>query len=290
MLPETTGEAGRTRAFAWYSVMQDVGAAIGSVLSGLPALLRASTLLEPLSAQRAALGLYLALVGIGLIPTLLLSDGIAAARASAGLRISRRSRRVLQKICGLFAIDSLAGGFLTATFLALFFKVRFGADEATVAGLFFARSALNALSHVGAAWIARRIGLVNTMVFTHLPSSVLLLTVTIAPNLGVAAALFLLREALVEMDVPTRSSYVMAVVQPDERTLASGVTHLVRMGGWAIAPAIAGLAASSADSLALPLWIGSGMKIAYDVLLYAAFRRVRAPEELEADRLAAANP
>jgi predicted MFS family arabinose efflux permease len=279
MLPETTSEAGRTRTFAWYSVMQDAGTALGSLLSGLPGILRTAAALEPLPALRVSIGVYLALVAIGAVPYLRLSRDVAAAPAGAGLVISRRSRGILAKICALFAIDSVAGGFLTATFLALFFKARFGADEATVAVLFFARSMLNALSHIGAASLARRIGLINTMVFTHIPSSLLLVTVTIAPSLAVAAALFLLREALVEMDVPTRTSYVMAVVQRDERTLASGLTHLVRMGGWAIAPASAGLVAASADSLAVPLWIGAGMKIAYDVLLYAAFRRMRPPEE-----------
>jgi predicted MFS family arabinose efflux permease len=126
--------------------------------------------------------------------------------------------------------------------------------------------------------MARRIGLVNTMVFTHIPSSLLLLTVAFAPSFPVAAALFLLREGLVEMDVPTRQSYVMALVRPEERTFASGVTNLVRLGGWALAPAFAGLLMRG-TSLAAPLLVGSGMKIAYDLLLFAAFRRRRPPEE-----------
>jgi hypothetical protein len=258
--------------------MQDGGVALGSLLSGLPGVLRASGV-EPLVAVRSSIGLYPVLVAAGALPYLLLSAGLAGAPAGTGFRISRSSRGILSKISALFAIDSVAGGFLTAAFLALFFRARFGATEPTIALLFFARSGLNALSHVAAAWIARRIGLLNTMVFTHIPSSVFLVTVTFAPSFGAAAVLFLLREALVEMDVPTRSSYVMAVVRPEERTLASGVTHLVRMGGWAVAPAIAGLVAASAGSLAAPLWIGAGLKVAYDVLLYVAFRKVKPPEE-----------
>ena len=140
---------------------------------------------------------------------------------------------------------------------------------------------LNAASHLGAAWLARRIGLVNTMVFTHIPSSLLLVTVAFAPSFGVAAALFLVREGLVEMDVPTRQSYVLAVVQPGERTLASGVTNLVRLGAWAIAPSFAGLLMTG-DRLYLPLVIGAAMKISYDVMLWRAFRAVRPPEEREA--------
>jgi len=137
---------------------------------------------------------------------------------------------------------------------------------------------MNAASHLGAAWLAKRIGLVNTMVFTHIPSSLLLVTVAFAPNFTVAALLFLLREGLVEMDVPTRQSYVLAVVAPAERTFASGVTNLVRLAAWSVAPAFAG-ALMLGDSLYLPLVIGAAMKIAYDLLLWRAFRRVKPPEE-----------
>ena len=138
-----------------------------------------------------------------------------------------------------------------------------------------------ALSHFAAAWLAKRIGLVNTMVFTHIPSSVLLLTVPFMPDFKTAAILFLLRESLVEMDVPTRQSYVMAVVRPEERTFASGITHLVRLGGWAIAPAFAGMLMAG-QSLALPIIVGAAMKISYDLLLWRAFRAVRPPEEATA--------
>src|SRR5688572_26977601 len=144
--------------------------------------------------------------------------------------------------------------------------------------LFFGARVMNAVSHLGAAWLARRIGLVNTMVVTHIPSSILLMTVAIAPNFPVAAVLFLLREGLVEMDVPTRQSYVLAVVRPEERTVATGVTNLVRLAAWAVAPIVAG-ALTVGDSYAVPLVVGAGMKILYDVLLYRAFRGVKPPEE-----------
>jgi MFS family permease len=136
---------------------------------------------------------------------------------------------------------------------------------------------MNAASHMGAAWLAKRIGLVNTMVFTHVPSSLLLATAAFAPSFPVAAALFLVREGLVEMDVPTRQSYVLAVVAPEERTVASGVTNLVRLAGWAVAPTIAGAIAGA--SLVVPLVAGAAIKIAYDFALYAAFRSVKPPEE-----------
>ena len=137
---------------------------------------------------------------------------------------------------------------------------------------------MNGVSHLGAAWLAGRIGLVNTMVFTHLPSSLLLMAVPFAPGLTVAVLLFLIREGLVEMDVPTRQSYLMAVVAEEERTKAAGITNLVRGSAWAVAPVVAGILMKTL-SLSAPLFIGSGLKIAYDLLLYRAFRKLKPPEE-----------
>jgi predicted MFS family arabinose efflux permease len=189
------------------------------------------------------------------------------------------SRRVLTRISALFAIDAIGGGFLTTALLAYFFHERFGVGIESIGLLFFVARIANALSHFAAAWLAARIGLVNTMVFTHIPSSLLLLTVPFMPSFPVAAALFLVREALVEMDVPTRQSYVMAVVRPEERTFASGVTHLVRLAGWAVAPAIAGLLMTG-TSLAAPLVVGAALKIVYDIVLWRAFRNLHPPEEV----------
>jgi len=188
------------------------------------------------------------------------------------------SRRIVAKISALFALDGLGGGFLTSALLTYFFFERFGVGGGTISLLFFGARVLNAFSHLGAAWLAARIGLVNTMVFTHIPSSLLLVTVAFAPNFAVAAILFLLREGLVEMDVPTRQSYVLAVVRPEERTAATGVTSLVRLAAWAVAPLLAGFFMQSV-SLALPLVIGAAMKISYDILLYFSFRSVKPPEE-----------
>ena len=277
-LPATVPDDRRTRAFAAYNVLQDVGHAAGSLLAGLPAILSGPGGAGDLASFRLAFGLY-AFFLLLLVPLYLrLSPAVEAPAGRPAVRVSPGSRRILQRIGALFAVDSLAGGFLTTAMLTLFFCERFGVDTGVVAPLFFGARVANALSHVGAAWLARRIGLVNTMVFTHIPSSLLLVTVAFAPSFPVAAALFLLREGLVEMDVPTRQSYVMAVVRPEERTFASGLTHLVRMGSWAAAPAFAGLFMQEV-SLLTPLLIGAAMKVAYDVLLYAAFRKVVPPEE-----------
>ncbi|MGH7680795.1 MAG: MFS transporter [Candidatus Eiseniibacteriota bacterium] len=278
LLPATTTDDRRTYAFAYYNVVQDVGHALGSLLAGLPALLGPWLHLSQDLALRYGVGLYAALLLLTAILYRGLTPEAEPAALSAKVVVSPETRRIVTRISALFALDGLGGGFLTTAMLSLFFYTRFGVGEGVVGVLFFAARAANALSHMGAAWLSKRIGLVNTMVFTHIPSSLLLITVPFAPTFPIAAGLFILREGLVEMDVPTRQSYVMAVVRKEERTFASGVTHLVRLGAWAVAPGFAGLFMSGA-SIAAPLYIGAGMKIAYDILLYGAFRSVRPPEE-----------
>ncbi len=280
ILPSTTGEGDRTRAFAWYNVAQDLGHAFGSLLAGLPALLRRAGGAGELMSFRLSWGVYMVLLLAAALLYLRLSPAVERHSSVVAAPLSPPSRRILWKISSLFALDSLGGGFLTTALLSVFFYERFGVTEAAVGSLFFAARALNALSHLGAAWLSRRIGLVRTMVFTHIPSTLLLVTVAYAPTFAIAAALFLLREGLVEMDVPTRQSYVMAMVRPEERTLASGVTHLVRLGAWAVAPSFAGLFMTGV-SLATPLFLGAGLKVTYDLLLYNAFVHLKPPEERE---------
>jgi MFS family permease len=314
ILPATTTDADRTRTFAWYNVIQDSGHARGSLLAGVPAWIgmafasglpaagasgaaklaggaasaggsavaaveTAATATREISFLAGGLAFAALLSACAIILYLRLSPAVEPASPRARVTVSPATRRILWRISSLFALDSLGGGFLTASLVAWFFYERFGVDAGSLGLLFFGARVLNALSHLGAAWLARRFGLVNTMVFTHIPSSLLLVTVAIAPNFTVAAILFLLREGLVEMDVPTRQSYVMAVVQPEERTIASGVTHLVRVGMWAIGPAIAGWAMQE-YSIGAPLAIAAVMKIAYDLLLWRAFRHLKPPEEV----------
>lgn len=278
ILPATVSDQDRTRAFAWYNVAQDVGHASGALLAGLSGAFQMVGGLEEMASMRATLGVYCLLLLLPVLLYLRLGSVSEVAMNRQRTSLTPATRRTLGRISGLFALDSVAGGFLTTAMLAFFFFERFGASAELIGLLFFGARVLNALSHLGAAWLARRIGLVNTMVFTHIPSSLLLITVAFAPNFPVAAALFLLREGLVEMDVPTRQSYVMAVVKPEERTLASGVTHLVRQAGWAVAPVIAGLFMETL-TLGMPLIVGGVMKIAYDVLLYRSFKHLRPPEE-----------
>ena len=194
-----------------------------------------------------------------------------------------RTHALIARLTLLFGLDSLGGGFLNTSMIAYWFLERFAMSEGRVALLFFAARVLNAASHVAAAWLAKRIGLVNTMVATHLPSSLFVMLVPIAPSAAVASALFLVREALVEMDVPTRQSYLMAIVRPEERTLASGVTSVTRNLGWAAGPSLAGVLMQHV-AMSAPLYVGSALKIAYDLILYRSFRNIRPPEEQRAKR------
>ncbi|MBI4227571.1 MAG: MFS transporter [Candidatus Omnitrophica bacterium] len=278
MLPRTGAAAERTALFAWYNVASDAGHAVGALLGGLPAFLRAHAGLPPLASYQWAWAGYSALCLLVGLLALCLSRAVEANDHLAPPPLSPASRTVVMKFAALSGLDSLGGGFLTTALLGYWFFQRFGVDEALLGPLFFVVRILNGVSHLGAAWLARRIGLVNTMVWTHLPSSLLLMTVPIAPTLPVAVALFLLRESLVEMDVPTRQSYLVAVVRDEERTRAAGITNLTRNVAWAVAPAVAG-ALMRAVSLSAPLVIGPGLKVVYDLLLYRAFRHLRPPEE-----------
>lgn len=280
LLPATTTDKRRTLAFAWYNVLQDIGHGLGSLLAALPFVLEKSFALEPLLSFKSSILTAGAIFGLSGIVYLFMSRIPFLTTVAAPVwRLSGETKSRITRISTLFAIDSLAGGFITTALISIFFVQRFGVSIEALALLFFAYRVCNAISHLGAAWLAKKIGLLNTMVFTHIPSSLLLVTVAIAPSFEVAALLFLLREGLVEMDVPTRQSYVMAIVSPQERTLASGITHLVRMAGWSVPPLFAGLSMQSI-SLLTPLLVAAAMKITYDILLYVSFKQIKPPEEV----------
>ena len=279
ILPGTVDDAGRTRVFAWYNVTQDIGHGLGAALAAAPELARAAGLASEVGSLRFAVALYATLLLASAFAYARLTPAAEARREDRASAISPQTRRILWRLSALFALDSFAGGFLGTALFAYFFHAQFGVGEGAIAALFVGARIMNALSHLGAAWLARRIGLVNTMVFTHTPSSLLLLTIPFTESFALAAVLFLLREGLSEMDVPTRQSYLMAMVRPAERTFAGGVTNLARMAARVIAPVIAGGAMQAA--LWTPLAAAAAMKIAYDWLLWVQFRRVRPPEEEE---------
>jgi len=278
MLPQTTTANRRTSVFAWYNLTIDGGHAIGALLGGLPAFLRGYGGMSALVSYRWTWVVYCVLCGMAGILALRISPSVERRSITPAHFLSPASRPRVMKFALLSGLDSLGGGFLTTALLGFWFFKRFGVDESLLGPLFFTVRVANGLSHLGAAWIAKRIGLVKTMVFTHLPSSLLLMLVPCAPTLSLAIIMFLIRESLVEMDVPTRQSYIVAIVEEEERTKAAGITNLTRSAAWAIGPFMAG-SLMRFLSLSAPLIVGPALKIAYDVLLYRAFHDVKPPEE-----------
>ncbi len=282
VIPGLVTDRRRTWTLSWYNVVLDTSGAVGALAGALPVALRNWIGIGVLPAYRWIFLVYTALnlVSAGLY---LFLDAQVESRPATELgqsvgRVTPETKRIVWRISALFALDSAGGGFLADALLAYWFFQRFGVDERGLGLLFFVVRVLNALSHLGAAWIARKIGLVRTMVFTHLPSSLFLLFVPLAPRFEIAAVLLLLREALVEMDVPTRQSYVAALVQPHERIYASGVTNLTRTGAWAVTASTAG-ALMQHVAFSAPLVLGGSMKVIYDLLLYRSFRHIKPPEE-----------
>jgi predicted MFS family arabinose efflux permease len=281
LLPSTTTDQRRTWTMAWYNAAMDSGHAIGALGAALPTLFTRA--LDVTADRGHALTFLLCGVAVALsaIPYALLSTQVETASGpgvAPATAVDPHTRSIVRRIAALFAIDSVGGGFLSSALVAYWFFERYGTSEVQLAWLFFTARVLNVVSHLAAAWLAKRIGLINTMVFTHLPSSVFMMLAPGAPTAGIAAAFFLAREALVEMDVPTRQSYVMAVVPPSARTYASGMTNVTRNAGWAVGPLIGGTVMQHL-SLAAPLLIGGSLKILYDIALYRSFRHLKAPEE-----------
>jgi predicted MFS family arabinose efflux permease len=223
-------------------------------------------------------GLYLLVALLYLILSPAVEIASPPGPGPIGARIEPGTKKIMARITALFSLDAFGGGFLTDALVAYWFFRRFGVTEHDLGLVFFVVHILNACSHVGAAWLARRIGLINTMVFTHLPSSLFLMAVPFTPSFKWAVFLFLCREALVEMDVPTRQSYVAALVKPSERTFASGITNLARNLFWAIGSGVAGVM-MQVLSFSAPLLVGGGAKVTYDLLLYRSFRALKPPEE-----------
>jgi MFS family permease len=284
IIPGLVSDKRRTWNLAWYNVVLDGGGALGAMAAALPFLLQRQLSVSVLHSYRLMFfgyfGLYLAVAALYLFLSPAVEVDNPVGLAPTRTKIAPESKRIVTKLTALFSIDAFGGGFLTDALVAYWFFRRFGIGEEGLGAVFFAVHIFNAASHLGAAWLARHIGLVRTMVFTHLPSSLFLIAVPFAPSSKVAILLFLCREALVEMDVPTRQSYVAAVVLPNERTFASGLTNLARNVFWAVGSTVAGLVMQNI-AFSAPLVIGGGMKVAYDLALFRAFRKLRPPEELE---------
>ena len=275
MLPHTVTDQTRNRAFGRYTAVAAIIGSVGALAAGGPDVIRNAIPGAP-STQRwfllpAVLALISAVVATGL-------SSAVEAPAGEERKPLQKSKKIVAKLSALFALDGLGGGFVVPTLIVYYFRQKFGASEAMLGLVFFGVGLLQSGSFLVAARLADRFGLVNTMVFTHLPSNLLLAAIPLAPNEGVAIALLLSRFALSQMDVPARQSYVVAVVDPEERTAAAMFTNTSRAAAQAASPGITGPAVSAAGP-GIPFVLGAGLKIIYDVLLYRQFRALRTPEE-----------
>lgn len=283
-LAEVVPATERTRAFAWYNVAGYAATALGALLAGGCAELLQHFGWTALASYAAlfwtygALGVVIALLVARLSPAVE-APKVAHAPQTPALFGLRESRGIVLRLSALFSLDAFAGGFIVQSFLVYWFRVRFDVGEAALGAVFFGANLLSGFSALAAVPLARRIGLVNTMVATHLPSNLLLMLVPLMPTFGWAAAVLWLRHTISQMDVPTRQSYVSAVVPAAERSAANGVTGTARQLGTAIAPLCVGLMTPAMLLAGGPFFVAGGLKVIYDLALWRNFRRVRPPEE-----------
>jgi MFS family permease len=273
----------RTKVFAWYNLAGSFATASGALGGGWSVQILQNRGWPALDAYRAVLGAYA--VG-GLVLTLLfltLSNAVegqaktpVATKTVLGLH---RSRAVVLRLSALFALDAFAGGLILQSMVAYWFHIKFGVDTGLLGSVFFAANILAGISALLAVPLAKRFGLINTMVFTHVPSNLLLVLLPLMPNLPLAFGLLLARFSISQMDVPARQSYTMAVVAPDERSAAAGVTGIARSVGASLAPALTGIFLANTAMFSLPFFLCGGLKLVYDLALYRSFNTIKPPEE-----------
>ena len=276
----------RTEVFAWYTMAGSLATALGALFAGFITQALQRTSITPVASYRAvvlvyaALGILLALVfmrlsglvEVGGVP----DDAVSSPGNILGIT---RSRSIVLKLSGLFALDSFAGGFVVQSFAAYWFYLRFGVEPAMLGAIFFWANVFAGFSALVASRLAARVGLVRTMVFTHLPSNILLILVPLMPSLSLAVLVLLLRFSISQMDVPARQSYIMAVVPAEERSAAGGFTGVARTTGAAISPLFVGFLFAKPSLINAPFFIAGTLKIVYDLLLYKAFVAIQPPEE-----------
>jgi MFS family permease len=279
ILSRVVPDAERTATFARYSLVGSLVAAVGSLAAGAPAFVASQFALEPREAMRAMFVLYAAIAGAAALVYRGLPVSLSADAREAPSPL-RESKRRVYTLAALFSLDAFGGGFVVNSMLALWLYQKFALSPADAGTLFFWTGLLTAASYLIAVRIANRIGLVNTMVFTHLPSSVCLILIPFMSDLVPVIVLLFIRSALSQMDVPTRSSYVMAIVPPAERPAAASVTSVPRSLAASISPFLAGWLLG-VSAFGWPLVLAGSAKIVYDLLLLATFRNVRPPEEMQ---------
>jgi MFS family permease len=271
----------RTSVFAWYNLVGSFATALGALAGGALVQVLRHEGVSAIGSYRVvvlgygAIGLALILLFTRLSPAI---EAPSSGEATSQLLGLGRSRHVVLRLAGLFALDSFAGGLIVQSLVAYWFHLRFGVEPALLGSIFFGANLLAGISALSAARVAKRIGLLNTMVLTHLPSNVLLILVPLMPTLPLAIAALLARFSISQMDVPTRQSYLMAVVSAAERSAASGVTGIARTLGAALAPLLSAPLLASPALLGVPFYLAGGLKIVYDAVLYRSFRAVRSAD------------
>ena len=274
----------RTEVFAWYTLTGSLATALGALFGGVVTQALQQRSMTAVASYRSIVLLY-ALLGIALTCVFMKLSSLvevgnqsdaAPMRSLMGLS---ESRNVVLKLSGLFALDSFGGGFVVQSFSAYWFYLRFGAEPKTLGGIFFWANVFAGISALLASRLASRIGLVRTMVVTHLPSNLLLIAVPLMPSLSLAVLVLLLRFSISQMDVPTRQSYTMAMVEASERSAAGGFTGVARTMGAAVSPLLTGFLFARPALINLPFYIAGTLKIIYDLLLYFSFRQHLPPEE-----------
>lgn len=279
-LSQTITDRQRTHIFAWYNLVGSLATATGALVGGGIAQALQHAGINPLTSYRAILVIYALLGGVLALLFTRLSLAVEVAEPlPSGQRFGlTRSRSIIVQLSLLFALDAFAGGLVVQSLIAYWFSVRFGVDVAVIGAIFFGANLFAGLSALAAARIAARVGLINTMVFTHIPSNILLMLVPLMPSLPLAIMILLARFSISQMDVPTRQSYVMAVVEPGERSAAAGITGIARTVGAACSPLLTGLFLN-AGLFSLPFLAAGGLKIIYDLALYRNFSRLNSSDE-----------
>lgn len=281
ILPQTCSQEKRNSVFATYNVIGTLSASAGALFSGTVVVLQSGFSVGELESYRAMFLVYavLALIAAGLYLIVSAKAELPVERASSGKRrLDHGSKGIIAKLSLLFGVDAFAGGFVLQSIISYWFFTRYGTPVGQLSLIFFVAGILTTISFYAAVKLANKIGLIRTMVFTHIPSNILLMMVPLAGTFVLSMTFFLARQAISQMDVPTRQSYTMAVVTPEERTVAAGVTSISRNIAQATSPSLSGYAMQFI-SLSSPFFIGGSLKIAYDVAVYFNFRKVRPPEE-----------
>jgi len=289
VLPQMVNDINkRNTVYALYNMVGTFAMSAGVLLSGLPQILAQQYGLNQIQSIRPLFLLY-SIIGLAVLGIYYLISNKVEVQTNSmrhkSLRetLSPQSKQIVGKLSSLFALDSFAGGFVIQSIVSLWFFTKFGVDLTTLSYIFSVAGVLTAFSYLAAAKIADRIGLINTMVFTHIPSNILIILVAFAPTFPLAVALYLARMTLSQMDVPTRQSYLVAVVKENERTAAAGITNISRNITQSISPSIAGYILQSLSILSAPFVLGGALKIVYDVALYFNFKSIRPPEERNRD-------